>query len=51
MLLLARYLTSPALDLAESLLAYDPAKRATAAEALEFPYFTKELPAAEQPYE
>lgn len=44
-----RWLTPTALDLAEQLLAYDPAKRATAVQALEAPYFTEEKPAAERP--
>ena len=44
-----RWLSPAALDLAEQLLAYDPAKRATATQALEAPYFTEEAPWAEAP--
>lgn len=44
-----RWLSPAALDLAEQLLAYDPAQRATAAQALEAPYFNQEQPAAEPP--
>jgi CTD kinase subunit alpha len=44
-----RYLSPAALDLAESLLSFDPSKRVTAAAALEAPYFTTEEPAAELP--
>ena len=46
---LSRWLTPAALDLAELLLAYDPAQRATAAQALEAPYFNQEKPPAERP--
>ncbi|CAE6516579.1 unnamed protein product [Rhizoctonia solani] len=41
-----KYLSPAALDLAESLLAYDPNKRATAAQALQAPYFVSEDPLA-----
>lgn len=44
-----RWLSPAALDLAELLLAYDPAKRVTALQALEAPYFTQEKPSAEKP--
>ena len=44
-----RYLSPAALDLAELLLAYDPSKRATAAQALLAPYFVSEDPPAEKP--
>jgi len=44
-----KWLSQPALDLAEELLAYDPAKRATAVHALQAPYFHKELPRPEKP--
>jgi serine/threonine protein kinase len=37
------------IDLASKLLALDPEKRPTAAEALQHPYFTKELPKPERP--
>lgn len=46
---LARWLSPAALDLAELLLAYDPVQRATAAQALEAPYFNQEKPPAEPP--
>lgn len=39
-----RWLSPAALDLAERLLTYDPARRVTADQALEAPYFTQELP-------
>ena len=42
-------MTPAALDLAELLLAYDPAQRATAVQALEAPYFNQEQPPAERP--
>lgn len=42
-------MSQAALDLAEQLLAYDPAQRATATQALDAPYFNQELPAAEPP--
>ncbi|CAE6412364.1 unnamed protein product [Rhizoctonia solani] len=44
-----KYLSPAALDLAESLLAYDPNKRATAAQALQAPYFVSEDPPPEKP--
>ncbi|KAJ3553208.1 hypothetical protein NM688_g3741 [Phlebia brevispora] len=47
--LFQKWLSPAGLDLAEQLLAYDPAKRATAAQALEAPYFTQEQPRAERP--
>ena len=42
--LCCRWLSPAALDLAERLLAYDPAERVTAAQAQEAPYFTEEGP-------
>lgn len=45
----SRWLSPAALDLAEQLLAYDPAQRVTAAQALEAPYFNQEQPPAERP--
>ena len=39
-----RWLPPAGLDLAELLLTYDPAQRATADQALEAPYFTQEQP-------
>ncbi|KAG9127633.1 kinase subunit of RNA polymerase II carboxy-terminal domain kinase I [Ceratobasidium sp. 392] len=44
-----KYLSPAALDLAESLLTYDPNKRASAAQALEAPYFVSESPPPEKP--
>ena len=45
-----KYLPSPgALELAEALLALNPARRPTCAEALQLPYFTTEDPPAERP--
>ncbi|CAE6484209.1 unnamed protein product [Rhizoctonia solani] len=44
-----KYLSPAALDLAESLLAYDPNKRATAAQALQASYFVSEGPPPEKP--
>ncbi|KDQ21040.1 hypothetical protein BOTBODRAFT_169704 [Botryobasidium botryosum FD-172 SS1] len=44
-----KYLSPAALDLAAALLTYNPDKRVSAAQALEAPYFTSELPQAEQP--
>jgi len=38
-----------ALDLVERLLAYNPAQRLSALQAIEAPYFTQEAPAAELP--
>lgn len=43
-LFLNRWLSPAGLDLAETLLTYDPSKRATAAQALEASYFTQEEP-------
>ncbi len=37
------------MDLAETLLTFDPAQRATALQALEAPYFTQEEPRPELP--
>ncbi|THH01677.1 hypothetical protein EW026_g1065 [Hermanssonia centrifuga] len=47
--LFQKWLSPAALDLAEQLLAYDPAKRVTALQALDAPYFTQEQPRAEAP--
>ncbi|KAF8558752.1 Pkinase-domain-containing protein [Imleria badia] len=47
--LFQKWLSPAALDLAERLLTYDPAKRVTAVQALEAPYFKDELPPAELP--
>ncbi|QRW02148.1 Cdc2-related kinase, arginine/serine-rich [Ceratobasidium sp. AG-Ba] len=44
-----KYLSPAALDLAESLLTYDPNKRASAAQALKSSYFVSESPAPEKP--
>lgn len=44
-----KYLTDAGLDLAEQLLAYDPAKRVSAADALKSRYFTEEEPGMEKP--
>ncbi|KAG8683443.1 kinase subunit of RNA polymerase II carboxy-terminal domain kinase I, partial [Ceratobasidium sp. 394] len=44
-----KYLSPAALDLAESLLTYDPSKRASAAQALAAPYFVLESPPPEKP--
>lgn len=44
-----RWLSPAGLDLAERLLAYDPARRITAAEALDAPYFRQEDPPARLP--
>lgn len=44
-----RWLSPAALDLAEQLLALDPAKRVSAAQALDAPYFHQEQPPAELP--
>jgi len=38
-----------ALDLVEQLLAYDPARRLSALQAIKAPYFMQEAPAAELP--
>ncbi|KAF8592385.1 Pkinase-domain-containing protein [Ramaria rubella] len=42
--LFKKWLSPAGLDLAETLLAYDPSKRATAVQALEAPYFATEQP-------
>lgn len=42
-------LSEQALDLASKLLSLDPEQRPTALEALQHPYFTKELPRPERP--
>ncbi|KAL4075830.1 Pkinase-domain-containing protein [Scleroderma citrinum] len=47
--LFQRWLSPAALDLAEQLLTYDPARRVTALQALEAPYFTVEQPPPELP--
>ncbi len=47
----SQWMTPAALDLALQLLEYDPAKRATAKEAMAHPYFTEEEPAARIPFE
>ncbi|KAF8138728.1 Pkinase-domain-containing protein [Boletus edulis] len=47
--LFQKWLSPAGLDLAEQLLTYDPAKRVTAAQALEAPYFKDELPPPELP--
>ncbi|VDB85381.1 unnamed protein product [Peniophora sp. CBMAI 1063] len=44
-----KYMSSGALDLAERLLAFDPAKRVSAADALNAPYFTEEEPKEARP--
>lgn len=44
-----RWLSPAGLDLAEWLLTYDPMQRATAAQALDAPYFTQEQPPAALP--
>ena len=46
---LHRHLSPGGLDVAEALLALDPARRPTADEALKLPYFTTEEPKAEMP--
>ncbi|PWN43172.1 Pkinase-domain-containing protein [Ceraceosorus guamensis] len=45
----ARWLSPAALSVAWALLAYNPARRATASQALSMPYFTHELPKPEVP--
>ncbi|BGO93394.1 hypothetical protein NBRC10512_000321 [Rhodotorula toruloides] len=45
----AKYLTPAGLDVAEALLALDPARRPTADDALRMPYFVSEEPQAEMP--
>ncbi|KAH7929482.1 Pkinase-domain-containing protein [Leucogyrophana mollusca] len=47
--LFQKWLSPAALDLAEQLLAYDPARRVTALQALEAPYFKDEPPSPELP--
>lgn len=49
LILLPRYLSPAALNLVQSLLEYNPAKRITAADALETPFFTVEQPEKELP--
>ncbi|KAJ7180120.1 Pkinase-domain-containing protein [Mycena crocata] len=44
-----KWMTPAALDLAEWLLCYNPAARATAVQAMDAPYFTQEAPVAEAP--
>ncbi|KAK7061750.1 Pkinase-domain-containing protein [Favolaschia claudopus] len=44
-----KWMSQAALDLAERLLCYDPAERATAAQAMEAPYFNQEEPRAMAP--
>ncbi|KAF8195854.1 Pkinase-domain-containing protein [Mycena galopus ATCC 62051] len=44
-----KWMSQAALDLAEQLLCYDPEARATAAQAMEAPYFTQEDPPAVAP--
>jgi serine/threonine protein kinase len=44
-----RFLSKEGLDLAFKLLSLDPERRPTAAEALQHPYFTRELPRPERP--
>lgn len=44
-----RWLSPAGLDLAERLLSYDPARRVTAADAMEAPYFRQENPPAALP--
>ncbi|TCD69684.1 kinase subunit of RNA polymerase II carboxy-terminal domain kinase I [Steccherinum ochraceum] len=47
--LFQKWLSPAGLDLAERLLAYDPEQRATAAQALDAPYFNQEAPKPEYP--
>ncbi|KAF8655275.1 hypothetical protein AX16_003175 [Volvariella volvacea WC 439] len=47
--LFKKWMSSAALDLAEKLLAYDPAERISASQALHEPYFTQENPPAIAP--
>ncbi|KAJ4001146.1 Pkinase-domain-containing protein [Lentinula boryana] len=47
--LFRKWLSPAAIDLADQLLDYDPAKRVTAAQAMEAPYFLTEEPMAEKP--
>ncbi|KAH9482688.1 CTD kinase subunit alpha [Psilocybe cubensis] len=44
-----KYMSPAALDLAEQLLAFDPAERITAMQAMNAPYFTQEYPSATPP--
>ena len=44
-----KYMSPAALDLAERLLAFDPAKRVSASEALNAPYFVEEEPKEARP--
>lgn len=48
--LFAKYAPSDALDVIDRLLHFDPERRATAAEALEMPYFASNEPKAEMPF-
>ncbi|KAG5351307.1 hypothetical protein C0989_007008 [Termitomyces sp. Mn162] len=48
--LFQKWMSSAALDLAERLLAYNPLERATAAQAMEAPYFNEEEPKAALPF-
>ncbi|KIY49237.1 Pkinase-domain-containing protein [Fistulina hepatica ATCC 64428] len=48
--LFRKWLSPAGLDLAQSLLEYDPRKRATAVKAMEVPYFTSESPEREAPH-
>ena len=45
----SRWMSPAALDLAERLLTFDPARRVSAQAAMEAPYFTQEQPPAERP--
>ncbi|KAH7879871.1 kinase-like domain-containing protein [Lentinula edodes] len=47
--LFRKWLSPAAIDLADQLLDYDPAKRVTAAQAMDAPYFLTEEPMAEKP--
>ena len=48
-LMIIRWMSPAALDLAEQLLSYDPSRRVTALQAMSAPYFTKETPSASRP--
>jgi CTD kinase subunit alpha len=48
-LMIIRWMSPAALDLAEQLLAFDPSQRVTALQAMNTPYFTKETPSASRP--